>query len=119
MERQAIGVEGFLAGLTGCGVAGEARGGLVIFGLEAIDGAHRGYEIETAVEVDELTRWPAVPPHWIHLPEAVKFARTHSQPSTRPGFLRHSRQIRDWGCDADAAQAWLSHHRGVLGEAIA
>ena len=119
MEQQVIGVDGFLAGLTGCGVSGETSGGLVVFALEPIDGACRGLEIDTAVEVEELMRWPAVPPHWIHLPDAVKFARTNSQPSTLPGFLRHSRQIRDWGRDADAAQAWLSHHRGVLGEAIA
>lgn len=119
MEQPSTGVEGFLAGLTACGVSGETNDGLVVFELEAIDGAHRGSPIDTAVEVEELSFWPAVPPHWIHIPAAVQFARTNSQPSRRAGFLRHSRQIRDWGRDADAAQAWLSHHRGVLGEAVA
>jgi hypothetical protein len=41
------------------------------------------------------------PPHWLHLPAAVAFEHTNSQPSPVAGWMRHSRQIGDWDSDPD------------------
>ena len=110
------GVDGFIAGLDACAVFAQISDGLVIFELEPVTGGRAGTTVTTAVEAAELQRWPAVPPHWIHVPDDITFAQTNSRPSTRPGFLRHSRQIGDWGRDSEPGRAWLSHHRAVLGE---
>lgn len=117
MPATATGIDGFVAGLGACGIAAETRHGLVLFTLEPVDGPYAGTPLVTGVETSELQRWPAVPPHWIHMPSQLTFPRTNSQPSPETDLTRHSRQIRDWGADPDPIRAWVSHHRGVLGEA--
>ena len=84
--------------------------------VEPVDGARAGVPVETGVAAAELARWPQVPPHWVHLPNDVKLARTNSRPSIRPGWTMHSRQISEWGSERDAAVCWASHVRGVLSE---
>lgn len=109
-------VEAFIEQVTRLGLRPRAETGLVLYVVEPVEGARIGTEVETGVAVDELGHWPQVPPHWIHLPAEVTLARTNSRPSSRPGWLMHSRQIADWGRD-DPAIAWISHVRCVLGEA--
>jgi hypothetical protein len=76
-----------------------------------------GQTVETAVVIDELARWPLVPPHWIYLHSNVTFASTNTQPCPMPGWLGHSRQIVGWGNDPDPVAGWVAHVRGVVGEA--
>ena len=71
------------------------------------------------METAELAAWPAVPPHWVHLPTDITFARTDADMNgCLPGWTRHSRQIASWGDATEPAQAWLAHVRGVLAWAI-
>jgi len=109
-------VEQFVAGLDSLAAAPDRRGGLIVYRIDALEGGHAGESLETAVEIAELMNWPVAPPHWIHLPASLSFARTNSQPSPVAGWLRHSRQINGWGTDPNPTQAWLAHVRGVVGE---
>ena len=112
------GVDGFLAGLRRCGLEPVVRGAVVTFAVEAPPGPRAGTVVETGVETAELTAWPAVPPHWVHLCTDITFARTNADATEcLPGWVRHSRQIAGWGDAAEPAQAWLAHVRGVLAEA--
>lgn len=108
----------FVAGLDGLTAAPGRRDTLVIYQVDVLAGQHAGQVIETGVEVAELANWPVAPPHWIHLPATVTFARTNCQPSSVGGWLRHSRQVNGWGTDPNPAQAWLAHVRGVLALAL-
>jgi hypothetical protein len=112
-----VGVDAFRAGLAGCGVETSVRSGVVVFAVVA---ATRSgvITIETGVAVAELQAWPAVPPHWIHLPASVQFAHTNiNAQETLPGWARHSRDIVGWGNAQEPGQAWLAHVRGVMLEA--
>jgi len=91
--------------------------GHVIYVIEPVEGRWAGEPLDTAVDITELSRWPLVPPHWIHLPRAVVFPSTNSRPSSLAGWTRHSRQIKGWGRDAEPAAGWLAHVRSVVGEA--
>lgn len=73
--------------------------------------------VDTAVAIDELARWPQVPPHWVHFPSDITLARTNSRPSSRPDWTMHSRNITGWGQDPDVGVALAGHVRGVLAEA--
>ncbi len=90
---------------------------MVLYCSEPVDGFRAGLQVETAVSVEELARWPLVPPHWIHLPDAVHLLRTNSKPSSRAGWTMHSRQITEWGNEQNPAAGWAGHVRGVLSEA--
>jgi hypothetical protein len=110
-------IEEFMVGLRRLGANPERRDGLVAYCIEPVSGRFAGELVPTAVESGELAAWPIAPPHWLHFPGTITFASTNSQPSSLPGWLRHSRQITGWGADADPAQAWLAHVRGVTGQA--
>ena len=112
------GLQGFIDDLTHLGFEPTVENGLVLYRITPVVGAHTGIAVETGVGVDELTPWPQVPPHWIHLPDSIGFSRTNSQESPKSGWLMHSRQFKGWG-DAPAEICWTSHVRGVLCEATA
>jgi hypothetical protein len=112
-----IGIDGFIAGLRRCGLEPIVEAGVVTFIVEPLTGAHAGTPVPTGVGTDELSGWPAIPPHWVHVPSTVAFARSNTQTSPISGWLKHSRQIGGWGDAAEPAQAWISHVRAVLGEA--
>jgi hypothetical protein len=111
------GVDGFVAGLRDCGVTTVIQDGVVVFSVEPVDGVMVGQIVSAGVSTNELTAWPAVPPHWVHLPNAVRFARSNPQPSELPGWTKHSRGTNGWGDAAHPAQAYLAHVRAVVGEA--
>lgn len=117
MTSPDLGVEGFVAGLRECGIEAVVRHGVVTFPVAPLDGALAGQAVEVGVGVDELGAWPAVPPHWIHLPPEVCFARSNTQPSDIPGWVKHSRGANAWGDAAHAPQAYVAHLRAVVGEA--
>ena len=112
-----IGVDGFMNGLRRCGLEPIVDSGVVTFKVEAPTGARAGTPVPTGVSADELTGWPAIPPHWVHFPENVNFPRSNTQGSLVAGWLKHSRQIQGWGNAVEPAQAWISHVRSVLSEA--
>ena len=111
------GLDGFLAGLCRCGLKPVVEAGVVTITIEPINGARAGQALESGVSVDEVGGWPAVPPHWVHFPDDLAFAQSNTQPSTKPGWTKHSRQINRWGNAAEPAQAWVAHLRAVAGEA--
>jgi hypothetical protein len=111
------GVEGFLAGLRECGLDPVIRSGVVTFTVDPADGALVGQAVEAGVSTDELGAWPAVPPHWVHLPNVVRFGRSNTQPSELPGWTKHSRGTNGWGDAAHPSQAYLAHVRAVVGDA--
>ena len=111
------GIDGFIAGLLRCGTEAVVEAGVVTFTVAPLTGAHAGNAVRTGVGIDELGGWPAVPPHWIHLPNTISFPRSNMQGSPIRGWVKHSRQIVGWGDAAEPAQAWISHIRAVLGEA--
>ena len=92
--------------------------GLVTFRVVPVGGAHDGEPVETGVSLEELGSWPQVPPHWVHLPEDIEFPKTNSKPSSKEGWLMHSRGAEEWG-NAPPGIEWVSHVRAVLGEATA
>jgi len=111
------GVDGFIASLRVCGTEATVESGVVVFTVAA---AARSGPLGTqaGVAVAELATWPAVPPHWVHFPAAVRFEATNASPAeTLPGWVRHSREIRGWGDAEEPAQAWLAHLRRVLEDA--
>ena len=108
------GEEGFLAGLKLCNCEPEKQSGVLVFTVVPVGGIHAGQSIETGVSVDELKAWPSVPPHWVHLPEYVAISRTNMQSSSVSGWLKHSRNVANWGNAAIPAQAWLAHVRAIL-----
>ena len=111
------GVDGFIAGLRVCGVDAAVDSGIVVFTVVAA-GRSGPLTTPTGVAAAELAAWPAVPPHWIHLPAAVQFTSTNINPAeTLPGWVRHSRQINGWGDAEEPAQAWLAHLRRILQDA--
>ena len=110
------GAQVFMDDMTRHGFEPTAEAGLVVYRITPIDGAHSGTAVETGVSTNELTPWPEVPPHWIHLPGDVGFSETNSRASSKPGWLKHSRQFDGWG-DAPPSICWVSHVRAALGEA--
>ena len=111
------GERGFTDAMVQLGLAPTAEAGLVICCFTPVEGARAGESIEVGVSVDELAPWPQAPPHWIHLGSDIHFPRTNSQPSSKQGWLMHSRNVAGWG-DAEPAAGWTSHLQAVLGEAI-
>jgi hypothetical protein len=119
MTPPGTGLDGFLASLRRCGLDPVVEAGVVAFTVEPIAGARAGTAVPTGVGTDELGGWPAVPPHWVHFPDDVRFAHSNTQPSSKPGWTKHSRQINRWGDAAEPAQAWVAHVRAIAGAAIA
>jgi hypothetical protein len=111
------GVDGFISGLRECGIETSIRHGVVTFIVAAVDGALAGQAVEVGVSVDELGAWPAVPPHWVHLPPDVRFTRSNTQASELPGWVKHSRGANAWGDAGHPPQAYVAHLRAVVGEA--
>jgi hypothetical protein len=107
----------FIAGAAECGIDAVAGDDVVTLAVTPITGSHAGLPMQVGVALDELTGWPAVPPHWIHMPEDITFEHTNAQQSTVAGWKKHSRGTPGWGNAEHPAQAYLSHLRSVLGEA--
>ena len=110
-------VHRFIEDMARLGLRPRLEADIVLYSVEPVDGARAGAPVETGVSGAELARWPEVPPHWVHLPDDVKLARTNSRPSIRSGWTMHSRQISEWGRERDPALCWVSHVRGILSEA--
>lgn len=111
------GPEGFTEALDAYGAAPTIIDRYIMYQVEVVEGRFAGQTVETAIAIEELARWPMVPPHWIYLHHDVTFTATNTQPCPMPGWVGHSRQIVGWGNDPDAVAGWVAHVRGVIGEA--
>jgi hypothetical protein len=111
------GPDGFTAELAAYGAAPSIIERYITYQVEVVEGRFAGQTVKTAVAIDELARWPLVPPHWIYLHDDVNFAATHTQVCRMPGWIGHSRSIVGWGDDPEAIAGWVAHVSGVIGEA--
>lgn len=110
----------FIADMTAAGAPARADGPRILYDIVAVGGAHAGQTITTGVSISEVQSWPAVPPHWIHLPTEVRFAQTNMDDTDcAPGYKRHSRDYSYTDTSIHPARAWLSHVRGFISIAIA
>jgi hypothetical protein len=107
----------FAAGLAAQEAAPTIVDRYVMYTVEVVEGNFAGKAVATAVAIDELARWPLIPPHWIYLPKGVTFSSTNTQSCQIPDWIGHSRQITGWGEDPDPIISWLAHVRAVIGEA--
>ncbi|WP_435771397.1 hypothetical protein [Nocardioides sp. SYSU DS0651] len=113
------GAVGFVADLEAEGLEPEVRGDVVVYRIVPAAGAYAGRPVETGVSVQELQGWPAVPPHWIHAPQEVRFAQTNAdRQGVLDGWQRHSRDTGPWDMSRRPILNWLAHVRGVLGQAV-
>lgn len=107
-------VQTFLADLAGHGVEGQVQGPAVVYTVVAVAGGLAGQAVPTAVSINELTGWPAVPPHWIHFPVSVTFDQSNTDTiDCLEGWRRHSRDIGNWSTSRPPILNWLAHVRGV------
>ena len=65
------GVDAFIQNMAELGFEATLEAELVIYTVEAVDGAYAGRPVVTGVGVGELAPWPQVPPHWLHFPRSL------------------------------------------------
>lgn len=114
----ATGVKAFVAALKEFGAEPVVESTLVTYIVTPVTGPLAGHAVRTGVSTEEVTPWPAAPPHWIHLQANVAFAATNAGASPMSGWVAHSRDIPTWGTAQVPIAAWLAHVRGVLGGAV-
>lgn len=109
----------FIKDMTAAGAPARADGPRILYDIIPVNGAFAGQIVSTGVSLSEVQSWPAVPPHWIHLPDSVRFAQTNvDNTDCEPGFVRHSRDYNYTDTSIAPARAWLSHVRGFVSIAI-
>lgn len=107
-------VQAFIDDLAGQGVEATVEGPAVVYSVVAVAGARVGQDVPTGVSVNELTGWPAVPPHWVHFPVAVAFEQSNTDTiDCLDGWQRHSRDIGTWSTHRPPIVNWLAHVRGL------
>jgi len=57
------GPDGFTAGLAAYRTASATIDRYIVYTVEVVEGRFAGQLVETAVAIDEVGRWPLVPPH--------------------------------------------------------
>lgn len=108
-------VQAFINDLAGQGVEAHMQGPAVIYSILAVSGGLVNHTVPTGVSVNELTGWPAVPPHWIHFPTTVTFAQANTDTTDcLDGWQRHSRDIGTWSTNRPPILNWLAHVRGIV-----
>lgn len=110
------GVERFIDEVSALGLCPRVEAELVICRFTPVAGARAGQLVDVGVAVEELGPWPQTPPYWVHLPGDIALPVRQIRPSSREGWLKHSRQISAWG-SAPPAVDWSSHIQAVLKDA--
>lgn len=109
----------FINDMTAAGAPARADGPRILYEVTPVNGALAGQIVTTGVSISEVQSWPAVPPHWIHLPDSVRFEQTNvDSTDCAPGFVRHSRDFNYTDTSIHPARAWTSHVRGFVSIAI-
>lgn len=110
----------FISDMTAAGAPARVDGPRVLYEITPVNGALAGRTVTTGVSLTEIESWPAVPPHWIHVPDSVRFEQTNiDSTDCAPGFVRHSREYNYTDTSVRPARSWLSHVRGFLSIATA
>ncbi|TWD75078.1 hypothetical protein FB561_6515 [Kribbella amoyensis] len=113
------GVTRFIADLDEEGHNPSRYAETVRYTVTCVAGRYAGQEVETGVSISELQGWPSVPPHWIHLRDEVNFPQTNTDSQDcEPGWRRHSRDTGPWTMNRKPILTWISHVRGMLGQAV-
>lgn len=119
VEELSAAARQFIDDMTAAGAPARADGPRILYAVPAVNGALVGQMVPTGVSMSEVQSWPAVPPHWIHLPESVEFAETNMDDTDcLPGWKRHSRDYAHTDMSIAPARAWLGHVRGFVSIAI-
>ena len=109
----------FINDMTAAGAPARADGPRILYNVTPVNGALAGQVVTTGVSISEVESWPAVPPHWIHLPDTVRFEQTNiDSTDCAPGSVRHSRDYSYTDTSMHPARAWLSHVRGFVSIAV-
>lgn len=111
-------VDDFVDGLTRLGCVVDTRGGLLVVEVAPLAGSRLGQLVDVGVAAEELTSWPLVTPHWVHLPGDLDMPGSNRQPSDQlPGWSKYSRPLKTRADTCTApARAWLAHVRTLLEE---
>lgn len=118
-EELTAAAQQFIDDMTAAGAPAHSDGPRILYAVPAVSGALVGQMVPTGVSMSEVQSWPAVPPHWIHLPESVQFAETNMDDTDcLPGWKRHSRDYTYTDMSIAPARAWLGHVRGLVSIAI-
>lgn len=108
----------FVDDMTAAGAAAWIDGTQVLYKVQATDGQLAPEIITTGVGLADVQSWPAIPPHWVHLPETLTFPQTNEEATECPGWKRHSRDYGNPDPTVPPALSWLRHVRGCLTIAI-
>ncbi|WP_375386536.1 hypothetical protein [uncultured Microbacterium sp.] len=110
----------FIDDMAAAGAPARVDGPRILYDVTPVNGVFAGKTVATGVSLIEVQSWPAVPPHWIHLPENVHFEQTNiDSTDCAAGFVRHSRDYSYTDASISPARAWLSHVRGFVSIAVA
>lgn len=119
ISNLSLAAQRFVTDMTAVGAPARIDGARILYEVIAVDGTLAGQVVTTGVSIQEVQSWPAVPPHWIHLPDSIAFAQTNmDQIDCPPGWHRHSRDYSYTDTNVAPALAWLRHVRGVLSIAL-
>ena len=111
------GVQTFVDVMVAAGHNCEQRGGIVLVLVDVPLGPHAGKDVW--VGADPPGDFPTVPPHWVHLPDAIELANGGRQQSELgAGWSKWSRPHKRWADGSNPASQWLAHARALLGAAL-
>jgi len=112
------GVQAFVDAMTAAGRSVEVRDPIVLVLVDVPVGRHAGDEVW--VGADPPQDFPTIPPHWVHLPDAIELANGGRQASELgAGWAKWSRPHKRWVDGPAAGVQWLAHARALLGGALA
>lgn len=112
------GIQAFIDAMAAAGHRTDLRDPIVLVLVDVPLGRHAGSEVW--VGADPPVDFPTIPPHWVHLPDAIDLANGGKQASelgTR--WAKWSRPHKRWSDGANAGSQWLAHARALLEAATA
>lgn len=119
LPPQGSAARSFADDMAAAGTPVRAEPGRLMYEVLAVGGAMAGHSVTTGVSLAEVQSWPQVPPHWVHLPEAIAFETTNADTTDcPPGWRRHSREFAFTDMSTPPATTWLRHVRGLLSLAV-
>ncbi len=111
------GIERFVEAMRAMGLDADVRDPIVLVQVEVPLGPHAGQMVW--VGADPPTDFPTIPPHWVHLPEAIDLDGGGKQASELgPGWAKWSRPHKQWVDGGSHGAQWAAHARALLGSAI-
>lgn len=112
------GMRAFVGAMAEAGCRTEVRDTIVLVLVDVPVGRHADSEIW--IGADPPADFPTVPPHWVHLPDAIDLTDGGKQASELgAGWSKWSRPHKRWTDSASPGSQWLAHTRALLGAAAA